>query len=385
MSYTCYCTYTFLFWSLVVCCCLCAFCKLYPTKCTYGHLGVIETHWKVGVNQSLNDCISLALIPAVDGAESRQRALDDVRGGGAYLTLRQANALIAEQLNGGRGDGDGGDIGSESSCDLNRGWWEMCQCCRSNTANWSKNQSIDHLRAYGSIAEDVDSIDEQQTVWCSQKLKRKGWDSTQELAWQPVQHTHTHTHVWTYSRSAFVKLDVRDSLWYEPDGVEGRVLDVQLCDIVFRYTGLDGYGAVEQLKVLRVLQEHADLHNKKSAVTGNTSLESADMHVCVKMNHLKVTLDKSIKVCYLVRWHERVEVGQSDVADEDANVADKPVRGVQLRIGGVIAPRRATCTHTHTITILTHTHILISTQLYSYETYSKYIFVPFVRYTFMEL
>lgn len=193
MSYTCYCTYTFLFWSLVVCCCLCAFCKLYPTKCTYGHLGVIETHWKVGVNQSLYDCISLALIPAVDGAESRQRALDDVRGGGAYLTLRQANALIAEQLNGGRGDGDGGDIGSESSCDLNRGWWEMCQCCRSNTANWSKNQSIDHLRAYGSIAEDVDSIDEQQTVWCSQKLKRKGWDSTQELAWQPVQHTHTHT------------------------------------------------------------------------------------------------------------------------------------------------------------------------------------------------
>lgn len=65
------------------------------------------------------DCISLALIPAVDGAESLQRALDDIRGGGFDLPLRQADALTAEQLNG--GGGDGGEIGSEGSCDLNRG------------------------------------------------------------------------------------------------------------------------------------------------------------------------------------------------------------------------------------------------------------------------
>lgn len=82
-------------------------------------MGVIETHWKVRLNESLYDCISLALIPAIDGAESGQRALDDIRGGGAYLTLRQADALIAEQVYG-RG-GDGGEVGSESSCDLNRG------------------------------------------------------------------------------------------------------------------------------------------------------------------------------------------------------------------------------------------------------------------------
>lgn len=82
-------------------------------------MGVTETHWKVGLNESLYDCISLALIPAFGGAESRQSALDGIRGGGAYLTLRQADTLTAEQLDG--GGGDGGEIGSESSCDLNRG------------------------------------------------------------------------------------------------------------------------------------------------------------------------------------------------------------------------------------------------------------------------
>lgn len=82
-------------------------------------VGVIETHWKVGLNERLYDCVSLALIPADDGAESRQRALDDIRGGRVYLSLRQADALIAEQLYG--GGGDGGEIGSESSSDLKTG------------------------------------------------------------------------------------------------------------------------------------------------------------------------------------------------------------------------------------------------------------------------
>lgn len=58
----------------------------------------------------------MALIPAVDGAEGGERALDDIRGGGAYLSLRQAHALIAQQLDG--GGGERREIGRESRRDL---------------------------------------------------------------------------------------------------------------------------------------------------------------------------------------------------------------------------------------------------------------------------
>ena len=64
---------------------------------------VMYTHTEASVNDALDDVVDLTLVPACDDTEYWQGTVNDTGGSTAYLALSQTNALVAERLDGVRG------------------------------------------------------------------------------------------------------------------------------------------------------------------------------------------------------------------------------------------------------------------------------------------
>lgn len=65
-----------------------------PDRC------VVYTHSKACTNDALDEGVHLALVPAIDVTEYRQRTVYHTGGGGAYLSHTQAHTLAAQRLDG---------------------------------------------------------------------------------------------------------------------------------------------------------------------------------------------------------------------------------------------------------------------------------------------
>ena len=74
------------------------------------------THLKACLSDALDDVVDLTLVPAWDGAERGYGFVDGLRRSGANLALSQTDALVAQCLDGIRGDG--AEVGYQSCCNL---------------------------------------------------------------------------------------------------------------------------------------------------------------------------------------------------------------------------------------------------------------------------